>query len=39
VDRWLKKMNNEMERLTEGAVKIYIIFARLGIRKVKKTSE
>jgi hypothetical protein len=32
-------MNNEMERLTEGVVKIYILFARRGSRKVKKPSE
>jgi len=39
VDTWLKKMNNEMERLTEGVVKIYTLFARRGIKKVKKPSE
>jgi len=39
VSGWLKKMNNEMERLTEGVVKIYILLARRSIRKVWKTSE
>jgi hypothetical protein len=41
VDRWLggKKMNTEMERLTKGVIKIYILFARRGIRKVWETSE